>query len=148
MKQKFDVTGMSCAACSAAVERAVNKLEGVDTAHVNLLANSMQVEYDAAAVTEADICAAVEKAGYGASPVAPAGKTAPAKAAPAGEDPAEAELRGMKKRLVVSLAFLIPLMYVSMGHMMGLPLPAFSTGGRARWPLPSPSFCWCCPSCI
>ena len=128
MKQKFDVTGMSCAACSAAVERAVNKLEGVDAAQVNLLANSMQVEYDAAAVTEADICAAVEKAGYGASPVAPAGKTAPAKAAPAGEDPAEAELRGMKKRLVVSLAFLIPLMYVSMGHMMGLPLPAFFHG--------------------
>ena len=128
MKQKFDVTGMSCAACSAAVERAVNKLEGVDAAQVNLLANSMQVEYDAAAVTEADICAAVEKAGYGASPVAPAGKTAPSKAAPAGEDPAEAELRGMKKRLVVSLAFLIPLMYVSMGHMMGLPLPAFFHG--------------------
>ena len=129
MKQKFDVTGMSCAACSAAVERAVNKLEGVDAAQVNLLANSMQVEYDEAAVTEADICAAVEKAGYGASPVAPAGsKAAPAKAAPAGEDPAEAELRGMKKRLVVSLAFLIPLMYVSMGHMMGLPLPAFFHG--------------------
>lgn len=129
MKQKFDVTGMSCAACSAAVERAVNKLEGVDAAQVNLLANSMQVEYDAATVTEADICAAVEKAGYGASPVAPAGsKAAPAKAAPAGEDPAEAELRGMKKRLVVSLAFLIPLMYVSMGHMMGLPLPAFFHG--------------------
>ena len=97
MKQKFDVTGMSCAACSAAVERAVNKLEGVDAAQVNLLANSMQVEYDAATVTEADICAAVEKAGYGASPVAPAGSNAaPAKAAPAGEDPAEAELRGMK----------------------------------------------------
>ena len=52
MKQKFDVTGMSCAACSAAVERAVNKLEGVQTAQVNLLANSMQVEYDGAAVDE------------------------------------------------------------------------------------------------
>ena len=61
MKQKFDVTGMSCAACSAAVERAVNKLEGVDAAQVNLLANSMQVEYDEATVTEADICAAVER---------------------------------------------------------------------------------------
>ena len=128
MKQKFDVTGMSCAACSAAVERAVNKLDGVDAAQVNLLANSMQVEYDEAAVTEADICAAVEKAGYGASPAAPAGRPAPAKAAPAGEDPAEAELRSMKKRLAVSLAFLIPLMYVSMGHMMGLPLPAFFHG--------------------
>ena len=127
MKQKFDVTGMSCAACSAAVERAVNKLEGVDAAQVNLLANSMQVEYDEAAVTEADICAAVEKAGYGASPVVPAGKAAPAKAAP-GEDPAEVELRSMKQRLAVSLAFLIPLMYVSMGHMMGLPLPAFFHG--------------------
>ena len=128
MKQKFDVTGMSCAACSAAVERAVNKLDGVDAAQVNLLANSMQVEYDEAAVTEADICAAVEKAGYGASPAAPAGRPAPAKAAPAGEDPAEAELRSMKKRLAVSLAFLIPLMCVSMGHMMGLPLPAFFHG--------------------
>ena len=128
MKQKFDVTGMSCAACSAAVERAVNKLEGVETAQVNLLANSMQVEYDDAAVSEADICAAVEKAGYGACPVAQAGSAAPAKAAPAGEDPAEAELRWMKKRLAVSLAFLIPLMYISMGHMMGLPLPAFFHG--------------------
>ena len=128
MKQKFDVTGMSCAACSAAVERAVNKLEGVETAQVNLLANSMQVEYDDAAVSEADICAAVEKAGYGACPVAQAGSASPAKAAPAGEDPAEAELRWMKKRLAVSLAFLIPLMYISMGHMMGLPLPAFFHG--------------------
>ena len=128
MKQKFDVTGMSCAACSAAVERAVNRLDGVGAAQVNLLANSMQVEYDEAAVTEADICAAVEKAGYGASPTAPAGKPGPAKAAPIDEDPAEAELRSMKQRLAVSLAFLAPLMYVSMGHMMGLPLPAFFHG--------------------
>ena len=128
MKQKFDVTGMSCAACSAAVERAVNRLDGVGAAQVNLLANSMQVEYDEAAVTEADICAAVEKAGYGVSPTAPAGKPGPAKAAPIDEDPAEAELRSMKQRLAVSLAFLAPLMYVSMGHMMGLPLPAFFHG--------------------
>lgn len=128
MKQKFDVTGMSCAACSAAVERAVNRLDGVGAAQVNLLANSMQVEYDEAAVTEADICAAVEKAGYGASPTVPAGKPGPAKAAPIDEDPAEAELRSMKQRLAVSLAFLAPLMYVSMGHMMGLPLPAFFHG--------------------
>ena len=134
MKQKFEVTGMSCAACSAAVERAVNKLKGVDAAQVNLLANSMQVEYDEAAVTQADICAAVEKAGYGARPAAPAGKAAPAKAAPAGEDAAGAELRGMKKRLAVSLAFLIPLMYVSMGHMMGLPLPAFFHGRQGAVP--------------
>ena len=131
MKQKFDVTGMSCAACSAAVERAVGKLEGVKQAQVNLLANSMQVEYDGGAVTENDICAAVQAVGYGASPVQPAGAAAPA--APA-EDPALAEMRQMKTRLIGSLAFLIPLMYISMGHMMGLPVPAFLHGRAGAIP--------------
>lgn len=68
MKEKYNVTGMSCAACSAAVERAVNKLPGVKSAQVNLLANSMQVEYDETVLDAAGICKAVEQAGYGASP--------------------------------------------------------------------------------
>ena len=109
MKQKFDVTGMSCAACSAAVERAVNKLEGVQAAQVNLLANSMQVEYDGAAVDENAICRAVEGAGYGAKPMG--AKTEKAKAE--GPDPVEAELKSMKTRLIVSLAFLAPLISTS-----------------------------------
>ena len=130
MKQKFDVTGMSCAACSAAVERAVNKLEGVQAAQVNLLANSMQVEYDGAAVDENAICRAVEGAGYGAKPMG--AKTEKAKAE--GPDPVEAELKSMKTRLIVSLAFLAPLMYVSMGHMMGLPAPHFLHGRAGAIP--------------
>lgn len=134
MKQKFDVTGMSCAACSAAVERAVNKLEGVKEAQVNLLANSMQVEYDDTAVDENAICAAVDGAGYGASPVNPEHRPSGAKTEAPGQDPVQAELKSMKTRLIVSLAFLIPLMYVSMGHMMGLPAPHFLHGQAGAVP--------------
>ena len=134
MKEKYNVTGMSCAACSAAVERAVNKLPGVKSAQVNLLANSMQVEYDETALDAAGICKAVEQAGYGASPA-----NAPAAAKTAGqqtteEDPVAAELAGMKHRLIASLVFLVPLMYVSMGHMMGLPLPAWMHGQAGAVP--------------
>ena len=134
MKEKYNVTGMSCAACSAAVERAVNKLPGVKSAQVNLLANSMQVEYDENALDAAGICKAVEQAGYGASPA-----NAPAAAKTAGqqaddEDPVAAELAGMKHRLIASLVFLVPLMYVSMGHMMGMPLPAWMHGQAGAVP--------------
>lgn len=125
MKQKYTVTGMTCSACSAAVERAVRKLNGVTSAEVNLLANSMQVDYDADALHQQDIVNAVTGAGYGASPVAAAG-TAP-KSRP-GPDPLQEEFKSMKQRLYVSIGFLIPLMYVSMGHMMGLPLPKFFHG--------------------
>ena len=126
MKRKFAVTGMTCSACSAHVEKAVRKLEGVDTVAVNLLQNNMTVEYDEARVDVNQIIAAVEHAGYGAhlSGV----QSGENRSASRGEDPAKAEIRQMKTRLWVSIAFMLPLFYISMGHMMGLPLPHFFHG--------------------
>ena len=116
---------MTCSACSAHVEKAVNKLPGIRTATVNLLANSMVAEYDETILTAADIIKAVTEAGYGAS----VASAAQQKGAPKpGADVVEEELAGMKRRLIGSFAFLIPLFYIAMGHMMGAPLPAFLTG--------------------
>ena len=124
MKQKFDVTGMTCSACSAHVEKAVGKLEGIQTVNVNLLQNSMVVEYDETALNTEDIIKAVESGGYGAS-------LQGAKTASNAEPPknvALEEMNAMKKRLIFSFCFLIPLFYISMGHMMGAPLPAILLG--------------------
>lgn len=120
--QQFNVTGMSCAACSSRVEKAVNSLEGVTSCSVSLLTNSMGVE---GTVSAAEICAAVENAGYGCKE-----KGAGGNAAPSMDDAAEAledhETPLLKRRLITSLGFLIVLMYFSMGHSMwGWPLPAF-----------------------
>jgi Cu+-exporting ATPase len=123
-KEKFNITGMTCSACSAHVEKAVNKLEGIKTASVNLLANSMAVEYDEKILSSEDIIAAVIQSGYGASLPAKDGK---AQAAPK-EDVMAQELASMKGRMIWSFVFLIPLFYISMGHMMGAPLPAFLVG--------------------
>ena len=108
MKQTFDVTGMTCSACSAHVEKAVCKVEGVSEVNVNLLSNSMQVTYDEAS--------------------ADANSIIQAQAAPPREDVMAGELEQMKHRLVWSFVFLIPLFYISMGHMMGAPLPGFLLG--------------------
>ena len=118
MKQ-YQVTGMSCAACSARVEKAVSKVPGVTACSVSLLTNSMGVEGTAG---EQAVIAAVEAAGYGASV-----KGAPAAAAPTADDPlADHETPALKRRLYSSLVFLVALMYLSMGHMMwGWPAPAF-----------------------
>ena len=118
MKQ-YQVTGMSCAACSARVEKAVSKVPGVTACSVSLLTNSMGVEGTAG---EQAVIAAVEAAGYGASV-----KGAPAAAVPAADDPlADHETPTLKRRLYSSLVFLVALMYLSMGHMMwGWPAPAF-----------------------
>ena len=121
MKQKFDVTGMTCAACSAHVEKAVCKVAGVDGVNVNLLGNSMVVDYDEGATDAGQIIHAVEEAGYGAS--LPAVKGAAAQPRPASG--MEEEAAGMKRRFLTSLIFLAPLFYIAMGHMMGWPLPAF-----------------------
>lgn len=123
MKQKYDVTGMTCSACSSRVEKSVEKLAGVNRVSVNLLTNSMQVDYDEKILTGRDIISCVEKAGYGASVAG----GAPAAAKPR-ENRAQKEMRQMKKRLILSFVFWIPLMYVSMGSMYGAPLPAFLTG--------------------
>lgn len=122
MKQRFDVTGMTCSACSAHVEKAVRGC-GVQGVSVNLLQNSMTVDYDESRLTSDAIIQAVEDAGYGASVH---GAAVSARAAVPNEG--EREAKAARWRLKVSVAFLIPLMYVSMGHMMGLPLPSFLHG--------------------
>ena len=118
MKQ-YQVTGMSCAACSARVEKAVSKVPGVTSCSVSLLTNSMGVEGSAA---EQAVIAAVEAAGYGASVKGAASAPAPAQSDPL----ADHETPALKRRLLSSLVFLVLLMYLSMGHMMwGWPAPAF-----------------------
>ncbi len=124
-KQKFNITGMTCSACSAHVEKAVNKLEGVKTASVSLMTNSMTAEYDEAVLSNQDIINAVIQSGYGAS--LPQKGKAKDQSAPR-EDAMAQELAGMKHRMLWSFVFLIPLFYISMGHMMGAPLPAFLVG--------------------
>ena len=119
MMQRYDVTGMSCAACSARVEKAVSAVEGVSVCSVNLLTNSMSVEGTA---SEEAVVAAVVAAGYGASPKRKEGSAAPAEKRRGVED---TQTPLMKKRLYASLVFLSLLMYISMGHVMwGFPLPA------------------------
>lgn len=131
MKSKYDVQGMTCSACSAAVEREVGKLEGVSSVSVNLLANSMVVEYDEAVLTDSKIEQAVSSAGYAAAPAgaayAAAEKRSDNKQDAVRNIHADAEQK-MKLRLIISFAFLIPLMYISMGHMFKFPLPAWIHG--------------------
>ncbi len=119
--EQYNVTGMSCAACSSRVEKAVSHVPGVTSCSVSLLTNSMGVEGTA---SEADIIAAVEEAGYGASVKGSAGqKVSPSEAA---EALADHETPVLKKRLIASVGFLLVLMYFSMGHMMwGWPIPAW-----------------------
>ena len=145
MKERYHVTGMSCSACSSHVEKAVNKLENVEKASVNLLTETMDVTYDETKITSAEIIDAVVKAGYGASVMTEGGaadaggQNASAGAGIAGRSAADgkqelqqkldADARAMKWRLGISIGFLIPLMYVSMHHMLkewfGIPVPAF-----------------------
>lgn len=128
-KEKFDVTGMTCSACSSRVEKCVSKLDGASNVTVNLLTNSMQVEYDEKILSERQIIDAVVKAGYGANVqnVKSSASSSQVKAAASG-NPVEEQMKNMKFRLIVSFVFLVPLMYVSMGHMVGLPLPGFLSG--------------------
>lgn len=128
-KEQFDITGMTCSACSARVEKSVAKLPGIQEVSVNLLKNSMVASYDEAALDTGQIIQAVEKAGYGAIPKAGQSKPAAERTAasvPAGKpavSTAQAEYAQMKRRLLLSAVFTIPLFYISMGHMMGWPLP-------------------------
>ena len=124
LKQTFQVTGMTCSACSAHVEKAVNKLEAVSKAEVSLMTNSMSVEYNADAISPQDIIHAVEQAGYGAS-LPQKDKAVPL---PDPNSQLAQELDAMKRRLIWSFVFLIPLFYISMGHMLGAPLPSFLVG--------------------
>ena len=121
MKLKFDITGMSCSACSAAVERSVKKLDGINSAEVSLLTNSMTADFDSDKTNEQAIINAVVSAGYGASVHGKTENKTPKKNE-------NNELREMKTRLIISFACLIPLMYIAMGHMISLPLPSFLEG--------------------
>lgn len=145
MKERYRVTGMSCSACSSHVEKAVNKLENVEKASVNLLTETMDVTYDETKITSAEIIDAVVKAGYGASVMTEGsaagadGQSTSGNAGSTGRSAADgkqelqqkldADARAMKWRLGISIGFLIPLMYVSMHHMLkewfGIPVPAF-----------------------
>ena len=145
MKERYHVTGMSCSACSSHVEKAVNKLENVEKASVNLLTETMDVTYDETKITSAEIIDAVVKAGYGASVMTEGsaagagGQSTFGNAGSTGRSAADgkqelqqkldADARAMKWRLGISIGFLIPLMYVSMHHMLkewfGIPVPAF-----------------------
>ena len=136
-QDKFDVGGMTCAACQAHVDRAVSKLDGVKSVAVNLLAGSMLVDYDPAQVSPDDICTAVDRAGYSASPVdvgtgaaGSNGSTQVRSGAAHMESPTkklEAAASAMRIRLIISIVFLIPLFYIGMGHMLGWPLPGIFT---------------------
>jgi len=127
MKQKFDVTGMTCAACSTYIEKSIRKLPDVQEVSVNLLQNSMQVEYDADKLQDVDIIKTVEKAGYGATLHHVAGK-ALAENKSTGDNIAENEIKDLKTRLICSFAFLVPLMYLAMGPMVGISVPQIFSG--------------------
>ena len=135
-QDKFDVGGMTCAACQAHVDRAVSKLDGVQSVAVNLLAGSMLVDYDPAQVSPDDICTAVDRAGYSASPISAGTDAASSGSSQARsgvthmESPTkklEAAASAMRTRLIISIIFLIPLFYIGMGHMLGWPLPGVFT---------------------
>ena len=124
-KEQFDITGMTCSACSSRVEGCVVKLPGVKNVSVNLLKNSMVVSYDEQTLNTAGIVEAVESTGYGAIPKSdPRHKTE----AKYENSTTQAEYKAMKQRLILSALFTLPLFYVSMGHMMNWPLPSFLLG--------------------
>lgn len=128
--EKYNVTGMTCAACQANVTRCVQKLDGVEDVNVSLLANQMTVSYDENKLRPENIISAVEGAGYGASSME---KALEKDTGFRGEwqlrkKQAENSRQSMKKRLIYSVVLLVPLMYIAMGSMLGLPVPGFFTG--------------------
>ena len=132
-KETYDITGMSCAACSARIEKGISGMEGMQQCSVNLLKNSMTVSYDEAELDSGKIIHQVEDIGYGASLHQTQGsKTtgASGRGKNGATDAAAAAAKQMKQRLIVSLVFTIPLFYISMGHMAGWPLPPWLLGAR------------------
>lgn len=123
-KQKFNVTGMTCSACSASVEKAVGKMEGVSAVNVNLLANSMVVEYDESLLEAGSIVSAVKDAGYSAA-IDSGTKSQVQESA---TNQVQDEIDEMKHRTIVSMAFMVVLFYVAMGPMIGIPIPSFLVG--------------------
>ncbi len=144
MKQKFLVTGMSCASCSAHVEKAVSKVPGVISVSVSLLTNSMTVDFDQQKTAPEAIIQAVQQAGYGAS-LPDSGKKAEKKSPAKMEEDAAAS---MKKRLIWSMVFMIPLFYLAMGHMMHWPLPGIFLGDENLLIFALTQFLLCLPVLI
>ena len=141
--QKFDVTGMTCSACSARIEKNINKTGGVLEANVNLLTNSMTVKYDDTVLSDKDIIKIVEDTGYGASSVME--KKAEVKSE-AKDD--KSEIKEMKRRVIVSLFFAVPLFYISMGHMLNWPLPGIFHGTENALIFAFTQFLLCLPVMI
>ena len=129
-KEQFDITGMTCSACSSRIEKSVAKLPGIKEVSVNLLKNSMVASYDETVLDTVGIVQAVEKAGYGAFPKTPAQNKSRTenRAVKPEVNAAQAEYKQMKQRLLLSAIFTIPLFYISMGHMMNWPLPGWLLG--------------------
>ena len=141
--QKFDVKGMTCSACSSRIEKNVNKTDGIIEANVNLLTNSMTVKYDESVLSINDIIKVVEDTGYGASSVMK--KTAEVKS-DAKDD--KSEIKEMKKRVIISLIFAVPLFYISMGHMLNWPLPGIFHGTENALIFAFTQFLLCLPVMI
>ncbi len=120
MQSRFNVTGMSCAACSAHVEKAVKQLKGIENVEVNLLTGSMTAHFNENILSDDDIINAVISAGYGASSAQNNQQTK--------QEKPDNDVKQMKFRICVSFVFLVILMYISMGHMIGVPLPSFLIG--------------------
>ena len=133
MKEKFVVTGMTCAACSAHVEKAAGSLPGVNSAVVNLMLGTMMVDYDPQQVTPEQIISAVESGGYGAKRASDVKQNV--------HKEQDAALAKMRRRLVWSIVCLVPLFYISMGHMMGLPLPGLLTASHLTHAISQLVFC-------
>jgi len=136
-KAVFDITGMTCSACSARIEKGIAKLEGIAEVSVNLLTNSMAVTFDAKQTSTNQIAKGVEDIGYGA--VVKTAATKKQATQPASR--AQSEMQAMKNRLIVSLIFTVSLFYISMGVMHRWPMPGFLSGLENAWFSRSHCFC-------
>lgn len=132
MKKNFKIEGMSCTACAAAIERTVNKMDGVEDAVVNYATENLSVTYNDSAVQAPAIVSAIEKIGYGAVPEQDASLSGKSTAKNTAGENAQKQMKELQTRLIISLVFTIPLFYLSMGPMIGLPIPAFLDGDMNR----------------
>ena len=127
--EKYNITGMTCAACQANVTRCVQKLEGVNDVNVNLLLNQMTVSYDEKKLDASKIVSAVKTIGYGATSMEKGSETGSFRSEwTSRQERTQENQKSMKKRLLLSVLLLVPLMYIAMGPMLSLPVPGFLLG--------------------
>jgi cation transport ATPase len=143
--QKFNVTGMTCSACSSRIEKNINKTEGIKEANVNLLSNSMMIEYDDSIISENDIIKVVQDTGYDARL---ADSKSSSNISQDVKTDSDIEFKEMKKRLIVSFIFAIPLLYIAMGHMLNMPLPSIFHGTKNALTFAFTQFLLCLPVMI